>query len=116
MAEASFCFLSRADIYEKEKPYAIQFEPHGDVPQSNVIQEMVDKIPVRYVRPVKDKLTLEKDGLLVRNLYTGMQYDGFADPAAVQSTYLPTLHNLLKETLGTKNVAILKYLVQTKPS
>jgi hypothetical protein len=111
MAEASICFLSRDELYKTAKPYAIQYEPHGDVPQTNVIQEMVNDIPVRDLRPLKNTFTLDKDGIVVRDLDTQMTHEDFADPAAVQDVYLPKVQELLREVLGTQNVAILEYLV-----
>ncbi|KAI1448428.1 hypothetical protein F5Y02DRAFT_307572 [Annulohypoxylon stygium] len=114
MAEASIVFLSRDDLYKTSKPYAIQYEPHGNIPQSNIVQERVDGIPVRDVRPIKDTLTLEKDGILVKELHTGLQLAGFADPNAVQDLYLPKVQQLLQEVLGTQNVAILEYLVRRR--
>lgn len=114
MAQASICFLSRDDSYKTSKPYAIQYEPHGDVPQTNVIQEMVNNIPVRDLRPSKDSLTHEKDGLVIRDLRTKMAYEDYADPSAVQSVYLPAVQKLVQEVMGSENVAILEYLVRRR--
>lgn len=114
MAQASICFLARDELYETTRPYAIQYEPHGDVPQTNVKQEMVNNIPIRNLRPFKDTLKLEKDGIVVRDLNTQMTYEKFADPVAVQDTYLPKVRELLRDVLETQNVAILEYLVSKR--
>lgn len=79
---------------------------------TNAIQEIVHDIPVTDIRPIKDALTLEKDGVLVRELHTKMQHDDFASPAAVQNPYLPRVQEMLQKELGTGNVAILEYLVR----
>lgn len=79
---------------------------------TNAIQEIVHDIPVTDIRPIKDALTLEKEGVLVRELHTKMQHDDFASPAAVQNPYLPGVQEMLQKELGTGNVAILEYLVR----
>ncbi|KAF2446064.1 hypothetical protein P171DRAFT_483444 [Karstenula rhodostoma CBS 690.94] len=114
MAEASICFLARDELYKTAKPYAIQYEPHGDVPQTNVIQEMVNNIPVRDLRPLKETLTLKNDGVIVRDLNVQMMYEDFANPTTVQNVYLAKVQDLLREALGTPNVAILEYLVRRR--
>ncbi|KAH8725984.1 hypothetical protein GQ44DRAFT_771567 [Phaeosphaeriaceae sp. PMI808] len=114
MAQASIFFLGRDELYKTAKPYAIQYEPHGDVPQTNVIQELVQNIPVRGLRPIKDTLTLERDGIVVRELHTKLKHADYADPAAMQSEYLPAVQELVREVSGTENVAILEYLVRRR--
>ena len=106
-------FLAREKLYEHEKPYSIQFEPHGDVPRSNVRQTIVEDMNIQDIRSTRDLLRLESDGFIVRDLHSAMSYTDFADPEIVQRVYLEEVRTLLAQSLGTKNVAILEYLVRS---
>lgn len=104
-------FLSRDQLYTYEKPYSIQYFPHGDVPQSNVKQDVVENVRLRDIRLAKNSLEFDKDGFVVRNFESRLSYDDFADPEKVKSVYLEEICALLQNTLGTNNVAIIEYLV-----
>ena len=105
-------FLPRDPLYEVEKPYAIQYEPHGDIPLTNVKQNTVSRVSVHDVRARMDTLSLETDGFTVCSIESKMRYEDFARPETVTDIYLTEIQNLLHDTLGTQNVAILEYLVR----
>ena len=99
-------------MYEIEKPYAIQYEPHGDIPLTNVKQNVVSRVSVHDVRVEMDTLSLETDGFRVSSIESKMRYEDFAQPETVTDVYLTEIRKLLYDTLGTRNVTILEYLVR----
>jgi hypothetical protein len=104
-------FLPRDPLFETEKPYSIQYTPHGDIPQTNVYQDIVKGVKVSNLRPILDSLDFSKDGMIVRDFKTAMSYEDFAIPEAVRNIYVPEIRELLKREMGVPNVAILEYLV-----
>lgn len=105
-------FISRDPLFETEKPYAIQYEPHGDIPSSNMREDTVESVPIHDMRPDMAVLDFESDGFVVRDLDSSMAYDDFANPDVVMNTYLVEVQRLLRDLLGTNNVAIVEYLVR----
>jgi hypothetical protein len=113
--KVSLQFLPRDPLYDTEKPYSIQYVPHGDVPQTNVYQDTVPNVPMGDMRgPLMDFLTLNDDGFVVRGLRSRMRHEDFADPETVKRIYLPEVCELLKREAGTENVAILEYLIRRR--
>lgn len=109
---ATLHFLPRDPLFEEEKPYSIQYTPHGDIPQTNVYQDIVKGVKVRNIRPIRDALSFESDGMIVKDFHSRMTYEEFADPEIVRNVYVPEVAELLKKELGVENVAILEYLVR----
>ena len=98
-------------MHEIEKPYVIQYEPHGDIPGTNIKSVKLDDVPIRDLRPEKGSLCFETDGIFIRNMESKMEYEDFATPAIVQKIYLEEIHLHLQDMLGTQIVAIAEYLV-----
>jgi hypothetical protein len=71
----------------------------------------VNNISIRDIRPLKDQVSLDRDGVMVRDIRSKMGYEDFADPIAVQEIYLLDVQAMLQTHLGTENVAVLEYLV-----
>ena len=109
---ATLYFLPHDPLYEVEKPYAIQYEPHGDIPLTNVKQNVIERVSVRDVRAQMGWLSLEQDGFTVQKVRSKMRYEDFTQPETVTNTYLTEIRDLLQEVLGTRNVTILEYLVR----
>lgn len=112
---ATLHFLPRDPLYDEEKPYSIQYTPHGDVPRTNVYQDIIDGVKIRNIRPIRDTLDFNNDGMIVRNFQTKMIYEDFAIPEVVREIYVPEIAELLKKEMGVENVAILEYLVSSVP-
>lgn len=110
---ATLHFLPRDPLFDEEKPYSIQYTPHGDIPQTNVYQEIVRGIKIRNIRPLRNTLDFHSDGMVVQDFRTKMSYDDFATPDIVRRVYVHEIAELLKKELGVNNVAILEYLVST---
>lgn len=108
---ATLHFLPRDPLFNEEKPYSIQYTPHGDIPQTNVYQDIVKGVKVRNIRSIRDKFHFNDDGIIMRNFKTQMSYEDFAVPEIVRSVYVPEITQLLRQEMGVHNVAILEYLV-----
>ena len=110
-AHGSLHFLARDPLYLTEKPYTIQFSPHGSVPQNNIKQEIVPNVLLHDIRPVKDALDFDRDGFMIVDLESKLHRDDFADPGKVIEVYLEEVKDMLKQHFGTANIAIIEYLV-----
>ncbi|KAL8838631.1 MAG: hypothetical protein Q9170_002077 [Blastenia crenularia] len=107
-------FLVRDALYDQEKPYTIQYEPHGEIPRTNIKGISVPDVNIRDLRPTLSGLSFDRDGVVVKSLETELQYEDFGDPQKVQKVYLEEVRVLLQETLGSHNVAVVEYLVRRR--
>lgn len=109
--KASLHFLDRNELYEHEKPYSIQYFPHGSIPQSNVRQHVANDVPIHDMRAQIVSLDFNRDGFVVRNLDSKLAKEDFAVPEKVIGVYLEEVKALLCDLLDTSNVAVVEYLV-----
>lgn len=104
-------FLVRDPLYNTVKPYTIQYEPHGDIPRTNIKGVSIPEVHIRDLRPSLSNLSFEKDGAIVKSLDSKLQYEEFGDPKKVQKVYLEEVRLVLQEALASHNVAVVEYLV-----
>jgi hypothetical protein len=114
---ASFYFLPKDPLWEKEKPYTLKFQPAEKFPGTNGARVEVKEILVEDIRGRESSFSMDKNGFAVMKLENlGMTYDDFHDDSKVESVYLKNLAGGLKAFLGAKRVQIFDFVVSLLPS
>jgi hypothetical protein len=101
--KGTLTFLERQSWPSGQRPYELLFQPPDvEFPVCNykVIQQ--PDVPVHDMRPLKGNLSLDREGFLVADLDTTMDYDGHFDQETLKRTYLPEVKALLKNRLGVR--------------
>jgi len=110
--ESNMHFLERSNLYNKEKPYSMRYQPDDDLPQSNFSFEK-HTITVRSMReggPYK----LNECGFERIDFPSKMTYEDFWDHGKVQTQYLDEVKTALKKSLNAKYIYVLDYAVRKR--
>ena len=107
----SVCCLDKNELYQREKPYEMRFNPPGDFPRKNLEVSKHDNIPVEDVRGYEKDLSFERNGFIVMELDIPMDIEDFGSREAIVSQYLPKVAEELKDRLGATRVQVHDYLV-----
>ena len=105
----SISFLSRSEIYRKEKPYSIDSEIEnwtGDVARSNFSRHTVNNIPVNDLRGKEHLFSFEKHGFAVVEMHSAMKYEDYEDPAMVDDVYCQEIGSCVLKYLDAAAVHI----------
>ncbi|KAI8949221.1 hypothetical protein F4801DRAFT_553847 [Xylaria longipes] len=100
-------FLKRGSWPAHERPYELLFQPPGSsFPVSNYSVIQVPNVPIYDLRSLKDKLSLDREGFLVADIDTSMEYEDYFDQDKLKTTYMPKIKTFLKEKLGVRAVYV----------
>lgn len=103
-------FLKRDPTYDDEKPYSLRFTPPEGFPRANILLESHD-VAVHDIRPIRNELTIDKNGYAIMSLETDMTYDDFDNEQRIKDVYLRELSEALRSYLGAKRVQIFEHTV-----
>ncbi|RYC61508.1 hypothetical protein CHU98_g4721 [Xylaria longipes] len=104
-------FLKRGSWPAHERPYELLFQPPGSsFPVSNYSVIQVPNVPIYDLRSLKDKLSLDREGFLVADIDTSMEYEDYFDQDKLKTTYMPKIKTFLKEKLGVRAVYVHEYV------
>lgn len=107
----SISFISKDELYQREKPYSLKFTPPAGLPKSNVRGHTHDQI-LEDIRSREDQFNIEKNGFALVSLPEALTYEDFDDESKVQHVYLPQIAQLLQDMLGASRVQIFEHLVR----
>lgn len=103
--EATLTFFERESWPSHQRPYELLFQPPDpDFPVCNYNVTQVPNIPIHDLRPLKDKLSLDREGFLIADINTRMAYGDYFDEEKLRSTYMPEIKTFLKEKLDVRAV------------
>lgn len=116
--ETGLHYLQRLPLYEKEKPYYINW-PVFDTPeveQTNLSHERFDGIQIHDIRGEEEKFKMDVQGFQLVKHKTSLSNDDFEDDTAVREKYYPEMAELAQETLGASLVYIFEHTVSPPSS
>ncbi len=61
-------------------------------------------MPIHDLRPLKGKLSLDREGILVAHLDTKMKYDDYSNQEILKSTYMSEIKVFLKQQSGCEQL------------
>lgn len=106
---ASLYFLTRDDLFLKEKPYAFRFPVEDQsFRQTNMKMESKELIRIIDIRGSENRFSFEENGFEVLPHATKLAYEDFYNPERVP-IYLRELETLLKDHLRASYVEVFRY-------
>ena len=107
----SVCCLDKIELYQREKPFEMRFNPPGDFPRKNLEISKYEDVPVEDVRGNEKDLSLKNNGFIVMELDVPIDVEDFGSRDAIISQYLPLIAEGLQDRLGATRAQIHDYLV-----
>lgn len=102
--------LQELPRYVSEKPYTMRYVPEGGTAVSNVLREK-HKLLVKDIRNSKYEYTLDRNGFMISQLPTSLDYATFDSQEAIEQDYFPELENILLRLFPGSTVDFVSYLV-----
>jgi len=99
-------FIDRGSWPQSDRPYELLYAPDGDIPRCNFSLIEHDNVPIHDLRPEKGQLSLDREGYMVVDLESSLDYDDFYDEEKLKRTYLNELKHMLRECLGARAVFV----------
>ncbi|KFY66848.1 hypothetical protein V496_01907 [Pseudogymnoascus sp. VKM F-4515 (FW-2607)] len=111
--EGTLTFFERGSWPSHERPYELLFQPpSSDFPVCNYNVTQVPNVQINDLRPLKGKFSLDREGFLIADINTRMEYEDYFDQEKLKSTYMPEIKAHLKEKLGVRAVYIHECVVR----
>jgi hypothetical protein len=115
LTEGTLTFFERESLPSHQRPYELLFQPpDSDFPVCNYKIVQVPNVPIHDLRPLKHKLSLDREGFLVADFNTSMKYEDYFDQEKLKSTYMPEIKAFLKERLGVRAAYIHECVVSSQ--
>lgn len=111
MLQTSMNFLSREDLYQREKPYLCLFETPEGFPKSNIRLSKCTDLKIEDVRGCDSTVSLQTHGFAIMPLKSKLSYDDFDDAVKIKTQYLPEVAELLRRLTEASRVQIFEHLV-----
>ena len=113
VVETSMHFLTRDDLYEREKPYQFRYDVADGIPRTNLRHVKQEPLKIHNMRGREEQFSFEKNGFTVLELDEEIPYDDFDDPAGIRR-YLDIVAKQLRLKLNADTVQVYQYLVSVK--
>jgi hypothetical protein len=112
--EGTLTFFERGSWPSHERPYELLFQPPDcNFPVCNYSAVQVPNVPIHDLRPLKGKLSLDREGFLIADINTSMDYDDYFDQEKLKTTYIPEIKAFLKRELGARAAYIHECVVSS---
>ena len=112
VTKASLSFLRPGSWPKGERPYELLYIPTDGTPLINYERLQVEDIPIYDMRPRQDDLSLDRDGFIVGNLRSKLDYEDFHDEELLKTVFADELRTYLQELLGARALFIHECVVR----
>ena len=102
--------LERNDLWEKEKPFFLDYTPAPPAIKSNAVIKAEDVV-IEDIRGHEDDFTYDQNGFFILPMNDPMNAEDFDDIHKISDVYLPHVAEVVKQKLGASRVQIYDYLV-----
>jgi hypothetical protein len=102
---ANMIFLARDPLLETNKPYELLYDK-PDMPRGCNFDEVTESVPLEDFRPLKGKLSLDRDGFVLVDLPHSIPYDDYFDEDALREGFVSDAKRILLEVCGARAVYI----------
>lgn len=100
----SLNFLADDPKHATEKLFALHYVPHDPLPHTNYSLKPESGLEIHDVRPNKDALSLDREGVIVIDLENQLDYDDYFDEAKVREKFAEEVRDILLRKLGARHV------------
>lgn len=105
-------FMARDPLLETNKPYELLYDT-PDMPQGCNFDEIKESVLIEDLRPLKGKLSLDRDGFLLADLESSMTYNDFFDEKVLSERYVSDAKRALQDICGARAVYIHECVVRS---
>lgn len=109
--DAELYFLERSNLWDKEKPFQLDYVPEPPALKSNSLV-VPQSIQIEDIRGREDEFTYQKHGFCVLPLVSGMSSEDFDDEAKLRGVYLRAVGDAVKIAVGAARVQVYDYTVR----
>lgn len=99
---------------EEEKPYILTYLPNDDLSLSNFDYDDIHKVQIRDMRPIKEQLSLDREGFEVADFESSLAYNEYFDEEKLRTVFASELRAYLTATYGLSAVYIHECVVSIK--
>jgi hypothetical protein len=98
---------------ENEKPYILTYLPTDNFPLTNFDFGDIQNVPIKDMRPIKEKLSLDREGFVVADFASALTYDEYFEEDKLRAVFADELRRFWKDRYGAKAVYIHECVVST---
>jgi hypothetical protein len=111
--KADMIFLARDPLLETNKPYELLYNM-PDMPRGCNFDEVTESVVIEDFRPLKGKLSLDRDGFVLVDLPRPVPYEDYFDEEALREGFVSDAKRILQEVCGARAVYIHECVVCLK--
>ena len=100
---ANLTFMAHDPLHDTHKPYELLYNA-GELPTGCNFDEMEHEVVIEDFRPLKGKLSLDREGFLLADLDSTMTYQDFFDEAALKDKYMSEVKALILNLFQARSV------------
>lgn len=104
-------YTERLPLYEKEKPFFLNFPPSGPGQRQSNVVYCRREVPITDVRGHEELFALDTTGFQYKHFETSVAYESFASPATIEGTFLKEVEAFLTTELNADYVLAWDYQV-----
>ncbi|KAJ9133114.1 hypothetical protein NKR19_g9178 [Coniochaeta hoffmannii] len=97
-----------------EKLYELEYNPSDGLAERNYDTHQIYDIPIHDLRPLKGKLSLDREGFVILDLPSSMKYEDYLDETKLKSVFAEELRQCLLNTLGARAVFIHECVIRKR--
>ncbi len=112
---ASLTFIARDPKFASEKPYELGYISPDGLPLRNFELDKVD-VTVHDLRPIKDSVLLDREGIAVVELRSKMAYEDYFDESKVKAVFAEEVRERLLSHLRARRLFFHECVVGPAPS
>ncbi|PGH34607.1 hypothetical protein GX50_02591 [[Emmonsia] crescens] len=107
-------YTERLPLYEKEKPFFLNFPPSGPGQRQSNVVYCRREVPITDVRGHEELFALDTTGFQYKHFETSVAYESFASPATIEGTFLKEVEAFLTTELNADYVLAWDYQVRRR--
>lgn len=100
---ASLTFMAPDSLHNNYKPYELLYETEG-LPTGCNYDEIVHEVVVEDLRPLKGKLSLDREGFILADVDSAMTYQDYFDERLLKEKYMAEVKHLIMSMFQARSV------------
>lgn len=105
LIQANLIFLAKDPLLETNKPYELLYDT-PEIPRGANFDEITESVPIEDFRPLKGKLSLDKDGFILVDLPRAIPYEDYFDEETLKAGFVTDAKRVLLDVCGARAVYI----------
>jgi len=106
-------FLARDSFLETNKPYELLYDK-PDMQRGCNFDEVTESVAIEDFRPLKGKLSLDRDGFVLVDLPRSMPYEDYFNEDALREGFVSDAKRILQDVCGARAVYIHECVIRKR--